>query len=77
VLRPTRPLPRVGSPARIAHFGGGFEPGTIVAVHDDGRLLEVRGESGERYEFALNPATARFIAAGTPHGPRLEVLGGA
>jgi len=74
VLGPTRPLPRLGGSARIAHFGGGFEPGTIVAVHEEGRLLEVRGETGELYEFELNPATARFITAGAPHGPRLEVL---
>ena len=75
MLGPTRPLPLVGGPARIAHFGGGFEPGTILAVHEEGRLLEVRGETGELYEFQLNPATARFITAGAPHGPRLEVLG--
>ena len=29
----------------------------------------------ERLEFILNPATARFLAAGTGHGPRLELLG--
>ncbi len=28
VLGPSRPMPRVGARARIAHFGGGFEPGT-------------------------------------------------
>jgi hypothetical protein len=73
VLRPTRPLPRVGGDARIAHFGGGFEAGTVVAVSGGGRLLEVQGESGERYRFELNPATARFLAAGDAHGPRLEL----
>lgn len=75
MLGPTRPLPRVGAAARIAHFGGSFEAGTVVAVDDDGRLLEVRGASGETYEFKLNPATARFITVGAPHGPRLELLG--
>jgi hypothetical protein len=74
VLGPTRPFPRVGGAARIAHFGGGFEAGTIVAVQEEGRLLEVRGESGELYRFELNPATARFIVAGSRHGPRLDVL---
>jgi hypothetical protein len=65
----------VGARARIAHFGGGFEPGMVLAVHDDGRRLEVRGETGEVLEFVLNPATARFVSAGGAHGPRLELLG--
>jgi len=64
----------VGAPARIAHFGGGFERGTVLAVHDEGRRLEVRVEAGEVIEFVLNPATARFIAAGAGSGPRLELL---
>jgi hypothetical protein len=74
VLAPTRPLPRVGGAARIAHFGGGFEAATIVAVHDEGRRLEVKEESGEVHEFALNPATARFLPVDTAQGPRLELL---
>jgi hypothetical protein len=69
-------MPRPGGRARIAHFGGGFEDGTILAVHDEGRTLEVEGASGERYMFELNPATARFLPRGDPHGPRLEVLSG-
>jgi hypothetical protein len=75
VLSPSRPVPRVGSQARIAHFGGGFELGTVLAVHDEGRRLEVRGEAGELLEFVLNPATARFVSAGSGQGPRLELLG--
>jgi hypothetical protein len=75
VLEPTRPVPRVGGFARIAHFGGDFEPARILAVGEDGRLLEVRGESGERYEFELHPATAQFLPRGQRHGPRLELLG--
>jgi hypothetical protein len=74
VLGPSRPVPRVGAPARIAHFGGGFERGTVVAVLEQGRRLEVRGEAGEVLEFVLNPATARFVSAGSRHGPRLELL---
>jgi hypothetical protein len=74
VLGPTRPLPRPGSRARIAHFGGGFEPARVLAVHDEGRRLRVRGESGIELEFVLSPATARFVAAGDPGGPRLELL---
>ena len=54
---------------------GGHELGTIVAVHDDGRVLEVRDEGGATREFVLNPATARFLAAGSAQGERLELLG--
>ncbi len=72
---PSRPQPCVGARARIAHFGGGFEIGIVVAVHEDGRRLEVRGEGEEVLEFVLSPATARFVQAGNLHGPRLELLG--
>jgi hypothetical protein len=68
-------MPRVGAHVRIAHFGGGFELGTVVAIHDDGRRLEVRGEGGDVLEFVLSPATARFVSAGSAQGPRLELLG--
>jgi hypothetical protein len=68
-------MPRVGTRARICHFGGSFEAGTVLAVHDEGRRLEVRGESGEVSEFVLNAATARFLAAGSAQGARLELLG--
>ena len=76
VLGPSRPVPRVGAQARIAHFGGGFERGTVLAVHEAGRRLEVRGEGGEVLEFVLSPATARFVFAGSIHGPRLELIEG-
>ncbi len=75
MLGPTRPLPRVGASARIKHFGGGFEQGTVVAVHDDGTRLSVQGEDGESHEFILSPANARFVSAGNAHGPRLELPG--
>jgi hypothetical protein len=74
VLRPTRPYPRVGAPARICHFGGSYEQATITAVLEEGRRLHVRGESGETLEFLLNAATARFLAAGSAQGARLEIL---
>jgi hypothetical protein len=67
-------LPRIGARARVAHFGGGFEAGVVTALHDDGRRIEVRCEGGETLEFALSPATARFVAVGAGHGPRLELL---
>jgi hypothetical protein len=72
---PSRPLPRAGTRARIAHFGGGLEPAIVVAVLEDGRRLQVRGEDGAVLEFVLSPATARFVSAAGPHGPRLELLG--
>jgi hypothetical protein len=75
MLGPSRPLPRVGSPARIKHFGGGSERGTVVAVREDGRRLDVRGEDGELHEFVLSPANARFISSASAHGPRLELVG--
>jgi len=74
VLGPSRPVPRVGARARIAHFGGGYEACTVLAVHEHGRRLQVRGEAGEVMEFVLSPATARFVAAGSGTGPRLELL---
>jgi len=77
VLGPSRQPPRVGAPARIAHFGGGFETAIVLAVSEDGRRLEVRCESGELIDFELNPASARFLAAGSSHGSRLELLGDA
>jgi hypothetical protein len=67
-------MPRTGARARIAHFGGGFEAGTVVAVLEDGRRLQVRGEGGEVLEFVLSPATARFVSASSAQGPRLELL---
>jgi hypothetical protein len=74
VLAPTRPIPRIGAAARILHFGGGFERATVLAVHEHGRRLQVRGEGGEVLEFVLSSATARFTCARSAHGPRLELL---
>jgi hypothetical protein len=76
VLKPTRPLPSVGAQARICHFGGGREQGTVIAVSEEGRRLRVGDESGDILEFVLNPATARFLEAGVAQGARLELLGG-
>jgi len=74
MLGPSRPVPKVGAHARIKHFGGGSEPGTVVAVHDDGRRVQVRGEDGELHDFILNRANARFVSAASAHGPRLELV---
>jgi hypothetical protein len=75
MLGPSRPVPGVGARARIVHFGGSFEAGTVIAVHEQGRRLQVRGADGEVLEFVLSPATARFVSAQSAHGPRLELLG--
>ncbi len=74
VPRPTRLLPQVGSPARILHFGGAYEPAVVTAVNEQGRRLVVLADGGETFEFLLNAATARFIAAGSAQGARLELL---
>jgi hypothetical protein len=88
MLGPTRPVPRVGARALVKHFGGDSEQATVVAVHEEGRGVTVRtltgalhdggqagGSDGELYEFTLSPANARFVFAGSAHGPRLELLG--
>lgn len=66
-------MPRVGATARIAHFGGSFESCVVSAVLEEGRRVEVRGESGEVFQFVLSPATARFVSVHSAHGPRLEL----
>jgi hypothetical protein len=55
------------------HFGGGVEQGVVVGVREQGRRLDVRDEAGRVLEFALNPATARFVLADDARGPRLEL----
>ena len=67
---PSRPLPRVGAPVRVAHFGGDFERGTVVAVRDSGRRLEVLCEGGATLAFVLSPAAARREYAETFTGAR-------
>jgi hypothetical protein len=48
----------------------------VLAVHEQGRRIQVRGEGGEVLEFVLSRATGRFVCAGDSHGPRLELLRG-
>jgi hypothetical protein len=75
MLGPSRPVPRAGARARIVHFGGGAEDVVVERVGEEGRRLWVRSEGGETIEFALNPATARFMTVDGSHGgPRLELL---
>src|SRR3974390_1054665 len=76
MLGPSRPLPRVGSRAHIVHFGGGRERATVLAGGGEGRLLEVESEHGRMLRFALSRGSARYLAEGLAHGPRLELLEG-
>src|SRR5262249_61676033 len=46
VLGPSRPMPRVGAQARIAHFGGGFRRGRALAGHTRGRRPPARAWGG-------------------------------
>lgn len=74
MLRPTRPVPRIGVAVRVGHFGGGFERGVVMSVDGEGRQLTVACENGEVLEFVLSQATARFVASTGRPGPRLELL---
>jgi len=65
----TRPTPHVGDRVSVMHLAA-REPATIVAVHDDGRRVEVCGDhGGPTVEFTLSRSTARFTSA---HGLRLR-----
>jgi hypothetical protein len=66
-----RRVPRAGDRVYIVHLAA-WERATVIAVHDKGRRIEVRGdEEGTVLEFALSRATARFVSGGL-HGPRLR-----
>ena len=67
-------MPRVGGAARIMHFGGTWERAVVSVVRDGGRRLSVDTDSGERLDFVLSPATAKFTPAGSAHGARLQLL---
>jgi hypothetical protein len=69
-----RRAPRVGDRVRIVHLAA-WEDGTVTAVHDGGRRVEVRGEEeAATHEFVLSRTTARFVSGGA-HGPRLRWVG--
>jgi len=66
----TRPTPRVGDDVLIVHLAGRV-PATVVAVHDEGRRVEVLADDAETTrEFVLSRQTARFVSG--PCGPRLR-----
>ena len=68
-------MPRIGARARIGHFGGSWERGTVTDVRDHGRRLVVTGEDGESIVFVLSPATAKWVAEGAGRGARLDLVG--
>ena len=66
--RPSRPLPYVGMPVRIEHFGAS-EQGVVEQVVHDGRGLVVDGET-----YTLRRLTGRFVREGEPYyGTRLAL----
>jgi hypothetical protein len=71
-LKPSRPLPELGAPARIWHFSGESEPVSIVELREQGRSVVVARVDGSRREFTLRRVSARFIERGQQHSPRLE-----
>lgn len=73
MLRPTKPVPRVGASASISHFGGRVEEAVILAVEDEGRRLVVRGSGLETHMFTLRRATAAYVLLGEQHAPRLRL----
>jgi hypothetical protein len=66
-------MPRVGGQVTV-NFLGASVPGTVRAVFDEGRRLEVSTEQGEILAFALNRATATFTAEGEQTGARLTFV---
>lgn len=57
----------------MIHFGGTTERATVTAVDEERRRVVVRGDGGETIEFALNRATARWVADGAHRGARLDL----
>ena len=73
VLKPTRPVPRVGARARVVRFGGGSDGAVVTAIADGGRRLLVQRDGGEELEFVLSPSTAKFVGTGRERGSRLTL----
>jgi hypothetical protein len=56
-----RVVPTVGASVTVAYLGGNVA-GTVTWVGQDLRTLAVDTADGDRVEFGLSPATARFVA---------------
>ncbi len=64
-------MPEVGRSVLIDYLGSTVR-GTVHAVADDGRRVEVVTEDGATVTFELNRATAMFTAGGGQTAPRLR-----
>jgi hypothetical protein len=65
-----RAMPQVGGKV-LVNFLDATTSGTVKAVRNEGRELDVETAEGEGLTFALNRATARFTLAGQLTGARL------
>jgi hypothetical protein len=66
-------MPEVGGSVLIDYLGTTLH-GTVKAVAEEGRRLEVVTEEGATLIFELNRATATFTAGGGQTAPRLRFL---
>jgi hypothetical protein len=66
-------MPEVGGSVLIDYLGTTLQ-GTVKAVAEEGRRLEVVTEEGATLIFELNRATATFTAGGGQTAPRLRFL---
>ncbi|HTU95753.1 MAG TPA: hypothetical protein VMF14_07920 [Solirubrobacteraceae bacterium] len=68
-------MPQVGGPVLIDYLGSTVA-GTVSAVAEGGRRVEVVAEDGRTLTFELNRATAMFTAGGGQTAPRLRFVDG-
>lgn len=66
-------MPHVGG-AVLVDYLGSTVPGTVQAVSDDGRQLQVLTEDGASLTFVLNRVTATFTVDGGQTAPRLRFV---
>jgi hypothetical protein len=64
-------MPQLGGAVLVDYLGVTVR-GTVRAIDDDGRQLEVLTEDGATLTFALNRATATFTVEGGQTAPRLR-----
>ena len=68
-------MPQVGGAVLVDYLGSTVR-GSVRAISDDGRRLEVLTEDGAALTFALNRATATFTVDGGQTAPRLRFVAG-
>jgi hypothetical protein len=64
-------MPHVGGSVLVDYLGTTVH-GTVHAIDEDGRRLEVVTEDGGTLTFALNRATGTFTVDGGQTAPRLR-----